>query len=374
MQDRNPRAFVFTATGGDYFRIWIVNLLLSIVTIGFYSPWAKVRRLRYFYGNTLVDGSPFDFHGSPIALLKGRIIGIVLLLAYSQTARFSLTLWLVVVAGVIVLFPWLLWKSLRFRLANSSWRGIRFGFDGTVAEAYLTFIPVILMVLGPAIALILSQHLMLTGEPEQLPVPYLVASGAVLVLAPWFYFRLRAYQHRHARLGATRFAFDGTVGGAYWIAFLSFLLILGFALVAALAGGLVGAAAYYGSRGLLGRNVGFVPGIFAVVVGYVVLLSWSSQPMALIQNYVWSHSTLGDARFTSRVGRVRLWWIQAVNIGLTFATLGFFWPFAVVRSMRYRIEQMAWDGDSGVIEAGATDRVGAAGEESADLFGLDLAL
>ena len=373
MQDRHPRAFVFTATGGDYFRIWIVNLLLSIVTIGFYSPWAKVRRLRYFYGNTLVDGSPFDFHGSPVALLKGRIIGIVLLLAYSQTARFSLTLWLVVVAGVVALFPWLLWKSLRFRLANSSYRGIRFGFDGTVGEAYLTFVPVILMVLGPAIALILSQQLMMTDAPDRLPVPYLIATGAVLVLAPWFYFRLRAYQHRHARLGATRFAFDGSVGGAYWIAFLSLLLVLGFALVAGLLGAATGFVTYLGMKGLHVGN-GFVAGIPAVVIGYVVLLSWGSQPMAMIQNYVWGHSTLGGARFTSDVGRFRLWWIQVVNIGLTFVTLGLFWPFAVVRSMRYRIERMTWDGDSGAIEAGATDRVGATGEESADLFGLELAL
>jgi hypothetical protein len=44
----------FTGSGSEYFRIWIVNLLLTLVTFGIYYPWAKVRRLRYFYGNTLV--------------------------------------------------------------------------------------------------------------------------------------------------------------------------------------------------------------------------------------------------------------------------------------------------------------------------------
>ena len=43
----------FRATGAEYFRIWIVNLLLTIITLGIYSAWAKVRRLRYFYGSTL---------------------------------------------------------------------------------------------------------------------------------------------------------------------------------------------------------------------------------------------------------------------------------------------------------------------------------
>jgi uncharacterized membrane protein YjgN (DUF898 family) len=90
----------FTGDGATYFGIWIVNLLLTIVTIGIYSPRAKVRRLKYFYGNTLLDGSPFDYHGSPLALFKGRIVGVLLLVAYSQTAKISFTLWLAV-AGLI---------------------------------------------------------------------------------------------------------------------------------------------------------------------------------------------------------------------------------------------------------------------------------
>ena len=41
----------FTGSGSEYFRIWIVNLLLILVTLGLYLPFAKARRLRYFYGN-----------------------------------------------------------------------------------------------------------------------------------------------------------------------------------------------------------------------------------------------------------------------------------------------------------------------------------
>ncbi len=42
----------FTGTGADYFRIWIVNLALTVVTLGVFSAWAKVRRLQYFYRDT----------------------------------------------------------------------------------------------------------------------------------------------------------------------------------------------------------------------------------------------------------------------------------------------------------------------------------
>jgi uncharacterized membrane protein YjgN (DUF898 family) len=77
----------FHATGGEYFRIWIVNLLLSIITLGIYSAWAKVRRLRYFYGSTMLDGASFEYHGRPIAILKGRIIVVGSYLVYVITAK-----------------------------------------------------------------------------------------------------------------------------------------------------------------------------------------------------------------------------------------------------------------------------------------------
>ena len=48
--------FEFTGSGSEYFKIWIVNVLLTIVTLGIYSAWAKVRRLRYFYNNTRFAG------------------------------------------------------------------------------------------------------------------------------------------------------------------------------------------------------------------------------------------------------------------------------------------------------------------------------
>src|SRR3954469_3451477 len=79
--------FEFRGNGGEYFRIWIVNLLLTIVTFGIYSAWAKVRRLRYFYGNTYLDGHPFEFHGRPLAILKGRVIVFVAYLLFVFAAQ-----------------------------------------------------------------------------------------------------------------------------------------------------------------------------------------------------------------------------------------------------------------------------------------------
>jgi len=118
----------FTGTGAGYFGIWIVNLLLTIVTLGIYSAWAKVRRLQYFYRHTEVAGSTFDFHGKPVKILIGRAIAVVMLIAYNYGVRIH-SVWTFAIIGVIaVAMPWLLRNSFRFRLFNTSWRGVRFHF------------------------------------------------------------------------------------------------------------------------------------------------------------------------------------------------------------------------------------------------------
>ena len=54
----------FTGSGGDYFKLWLSNLLLTIVTLGIYTPWARRRRIQYFFRNTEVGADPLDFTAS----------------------------------------------------------------------------------------------------------------------------------------------------------------------------------------------------------------------------------------------------------------------------------------------------------------------
>ncbi len=98
----------FTGSGSEYFRIWIVNLLLMLLTLGIYYPWAKVRRLRYFHGNTLVDGEPLDFHGKPIKMLKGYLLVGLLFALYSAAGNFYAVAGLIAFVIVMALWPALL--------------------------------------------------------------------------------------------------------------------------------------------------------------------------------------------------------------------------------------------------------------------------
>ena len=90
MSTNITEGFQFSGKGSEYFRIWIVNLALTLLTLGIYSAWAKVRRLQYFYRHTALAGSSFDYHGDPKAILKGRIIAVVLLVTLLLNTLFVL--------------------------------------------------------------------------------------------------------------------------------------------------------------------------------------------------------------------------------------------------------------------------------------------
>ena len=65
---RNP---VFHGTGGFLMKIHIVNLLLTLVTFGVYSFWAKVKIRKYLYNETEIGGDRFDYHGTGKELMIG---------------------------------------------------------------------------------------------------------------------------------------------------------------------------------------------------------------------------------------------------------------------------------------------------------------
>ena len=127
---------VFQGKTSEYFGIWIVNLLLTIVTLGIYSAWAKVRRKKYFYNNTLIDNVGFDYHAKPLSILKGRAIAFALFLV----AMVHPILQSLVFLLIFLFLPWLIVRGSVFNARNTSHRGLRFDFIGTVSKAVRVFI------------------------------------------------------------------------------------------------------------------------------------------------------------------------------------------------------------------------------------------
>ncbi|MDD1822655.1 DUF898 domain-containing protein [Photobacterium sp. ZSDE20] len=127
---------LFSGKGKEYFGIWIVNILLSVITLGIYSAWAKVRNKRYFYGHTSIAGDSFEYHGQPMQILKGRIIAVVCVVIWSVSEQVSPLLSLGLIVAFVLLLPLLSRSNARFDSAMTSFRNVHFSFNGTIAGAY----------------------------------------------------------------------------------------------------------------------------------------------------------------------------------------------------------------------------------------------
>ena len=137
---KKPTPVIFQGKTSEYFGIWIVNLLLSLITLGIYSAWAKVRRKKYFYNNTLIDNVGFDYHAKPISILKGRLIAVAFFIAYGMSASIHPFLPAVFLGIFFIVLPWLVVRGSIFSARNTSHRGLRFDFIGTIGQAAKVFI------------------------------------------------------------------------------------------------------------------------------------------------------------------------------------------------------------------------------------------
>src|SRR5258706_13977989 len=124
----------FTAATDDYVRLCILNLALPVVALGIYSAWAKVRKRRYFYSHTRIDGEGFEYLANPIAILKGRLIAVALFGAFYAAGHFAPLYQLILWIPLAIAAPWLTVRSLPFNAYNTAYRNIRLRFHGTYQD------------------------------------------------------------------------------------------------------------------------------------------------------------------------------------------------------------------------------------------------
>lgn len=338
--------FAFDATGSEYFRIWIVNLLLSILTLGLYSAWAKVRRLRYFYGSTRLADAAFDYHGRPIQILKGRLI------AFGAYAIFYAVSQLepLVAFGFFPLFafgvPWIIMKGRRFQMQMTSYRGIRFGFEGDYAGALRAFV----------------------GWP-------VLGALTLGLLWPRSIWEQSRYVLENARYGTERARFVADRGVFY-----RFCFATGAAGLLLFSGVFIGLGAFSAATGLegdelttgaalrVGLAVGVVSAAIASILSAYYRKSWVNASFDGLE--------LGPHRLESSLETLPLAEIYLSNFVLIVLTLGLYTPWATVRQTRYQLAclRVVARGDLDRFVAAASDGTDALGEEIGDFFDVDFGI
>ena len=141
----------FSGNATEYFGIWLSNTVLGILTLGAYSAWAKVRRSRYFLGNTIVLGDRLEYHATGMTILKGRLIAVAAIAVYVGIGFVSTVAQTVVAIVLVPVYPWVINRAMRFNARMTSWRNVRFDWHGTywgVAKIYLLWPIVAVLTLG----------------------------------------------------------------------------------------------------------------------------------------------------------------------------------------------------------------------------------
>lgn len=344
VENSRPLAFGFSGNGGEYFRIWIVNLLLSIVTLGIYSAWAKVRRLNYFHGNTWLGDANFAYHAKPLQILKGRVVAFVLFALLAFGSQINPLVGVGASLLFMLVFPWMFWTSMRFRAANTSYRNIRFGFRGSLGGAYAA----------------------LLGWP-------LLGLLTLGILFPMALHRTTHYAADNLAYGTARFSFMAGPGRFYGL-FLKYLGLL--VLLALVAGGVV-----FGGGGFTPESApsssAHGPAVAGAMIisylGFFVLYAWYQ---TRFRNLVLNHVQLAGHALQSRYTVGSYMALQLGNWLGIVATLGLFIPWAAVRTARYAAEHtaLALAGDLNGFVADQAAQSSALGQEMGDMFDADISL
>ena len=135
-----------------------VNAFLKIVTLGVYHFWAKTEVRKRIWSAIRINGEPMSYTGRGMELFLGFVIVILLIFLPMSLAIAGLVLAfgpthivpnIVITAAYValaVLFPIAIYRAIRYRLARTSWRGIRGALEGKPLFYAWTFIWTLLLI------------------------------------------------------------------------------------------------------------------------------------------------------------------------------------------------------------------------------------
>ncbi|MBN1377682.1 MAG: DUF898 domain-containing protein [Gammaproteobacteria bacterium] len=376
--DLKKYPFEFNGDGWEFFKIWIVNICLSIVTLGIYSAWAKVRTNRYFHNNTSVAGSSFEYLANPIAILKGRLIVFAAFVLYSIVTKVS-----PVLAGVLfliyaILVPWAITKSLSFRAYNTAYRNVRFHFKQNFSSAYLIYLglPAIFFVVVFALTGLMSIVNLLA-----IPVVIIFIIGFPLAI-PAFQWFIKRFFVENSSYGRTAFRFkmslDSFIGIFLKAILFTILIAIGVVIVMVVLTKVLGVDLQDMQN--IEEGGASVPfNIVSALLGMAIYLFPYAYVQTKTANLLFGTTTLGefsDFRFHCYQDVFEVMVLYITNTLAIVFTLGLFIPWAKVRMAKYKASRLCFMAEQSIdnFAAREQERVSALGEEFGDFADFDIGL
>ncbi|MDC5804208.1 YjgN family protein [Vibrio europaeus] len=379
----------FRGKGGEFFGIWIVNILLTIITFGIYSAWAKVRTKRYFYGNTYVDSDNFEYHAQPMQILKGRLVAVAVLAIWAVANTFFPVVSAVLLLVFYVALPWLLWSNARFDAAMTSYRNVHFSFDSSLKDAYFA-----LMGRGLAALLAVAIYIaVIVAVSSASAVAATVLGIASFVLMAALYAWVAVGAHKYFsngyRYGDWKFCAEletgffiktylkamglGVAASIVLLIVMSFTVFSGFDFTAIQNGD-------YSS--LMGASQ-FTVFIIAYLSLIILTIGLTAYTTTRVRNYIFEQLQAkleqeSDSRYTfnSTLTARGYTWLVVSNFLLQVVTLSIARPWVMVRTTRYVADNTAIFGDMSLLNATDQDSKvkSAISDEVAQAFDLGIGI
>ena len=226
-----------------------------------------------------------------------------------------------------MIFPWLIVRSLAFNARNSAYKNIRFGFNGSVKDAFKVFL------LWPIL------------------VPFTL--GAIF---PYVYFRQMKFMVENTSYGKTAFSFNAEPREYYGLFFKALgPLIIGIVLV-------IGA--------------GYIHPALSGLIGMILYLYLFAYFAVKYTNLLYNSMGVSAHQLKADQHPMEYFIIVITNsLGIAL-TLGIFYPWARVRTLRYKLDHLnlSVSGDVNNFIAQEQKQVSAVGDEFSDFFDMDIGL
>ncbi len=134
-----PLKIDYAGRGGPLFRLALKTGVLTVLTLGIYRFWMKTRMRRYYWSSIRPGGMPLEFTGQPTEMLIGFLVAVVVLSFYIGVVNLVLMFlsfsmfqadapaYFLSFLGLAPMIFFAQYRSRRYILARTRWRGIRFG-------------------------------------------------------------------------------------------------------------------------------------------------------------------------------------------------------------------------------------------------------
>ncbi|NRB38224.1 MAG: DUF898 domain-containing protein [Pseudomonadales bacterium] len=324
--DNTPRTLniEFRGNGMEYFKIWIINILLTALTLGIYSAWATVKNKRYMHANLFLDETNFRYLAEPLAILKGRIIAIAAFIAFALLSQIDPIVGVILIVALVLAIPYFTNQSLAFDRRMTSYNNIQFRFKSTYAEAFMV------LYVWPLLGLL-----------------------SLGILYPMALLKMNQYLVKNSAYGTTSFDFKASYKDYGMI----FLTIIGAGLVLGLP--CLAITSFFPSLTMVTPVV--------MMLGYIGLILYF---MTQTHNLFFRSTTLDEHSFESQISMGGLGLVILINALLTMITLGLYLPAAKVRMAKYVCScvKMNTVGCLNNFAAAEQENISALGEEFGQVF------